>query len=354
MIKIGMMNLSTEIELLDAELETLFARRMKLLGAQDNGGHMMSTLFSTITQIDTCQRTFAAAPQRLLEQNPVHRLDKLPPNAVVACAGVEGAYGHIACERLFAQPHIHFYEQFEDVFRAVSRGEVEYGVLPVENSSAGQVGQVLEHVSVYNFYVNSTVQIKCEHCLCVRPGTHREEIAAVLSHPQALAQSRRFLEREGLVSKEYSNTAAAAKLVSESSEKLACICSTRGARLHNLTVLQENIQDFDENYTRFMCISARNILLPGADTVSITLAFPNEPGYLNKLLTRFAVCNLDLSKIQSMPIASRDFDVRFHLDFAGSIEDERVIYLLGGMYEEFKYFKFLGNFLTKGESDGDE
>ena len=337
----------SEIRQLDAQLETLFAQRMHLMGAHDNTGRMMDTLFSTIEQIDFCQQALTRAPRTLLEHSPICRMDALPAEADVACAGVAGAYAHHACEKLFARPRLHFFEQFADVFEAVSGAKAEYGVLPVENSSAGQVGQVLELVSRYNLYVNTVVSLKIEHCLCAKAGTDPRTIDTVLSHPQALAQCRRFLRSRGFTAEAFSNTAAASKYVSESEQPLACICSVHSAQLYGLQILQRDVQDFTENYTRFLCVSARNILLPGADTVSITLSFPNEPGYLGKLLTRFAVCGLNLSKIQSMPIASRDFDVRFHLDFTGSIEDERVVHLLGGMYEEFAYFKFLGNFLTR-------
>lgn len=331
---------------LDADIQALFARRLELLGAGADAGLLKNALQSAIAQLDGCLKLLSGHSRTLLERCPVHRLDRLPEGAVVGCPGVPGAYTHEACEKLFHHADIRFYEQFDLVVEAVSRGEVEYGVIPVENSSAGQVNQSLELTSRFACYICADTQIKVEHCLCAHRDTDPAAITTVLSHPQALAQCARFIRERGYAPKEYTNTSTAAKKVGEAASTEACICSRRSARLYDLAILDEGVQDFDENYTRFICFSPRNILLRGADTVALTLSFPNTPGELQKLLTRFSVCDLDLCKIQSMPIASKDFSVRFHLDFKGSIEDDRVVNLLSSMYGELGEFHFLGNFLT--------
>lgn len=286
--------------------------------------------------------------QSMEERHPIHAIGALPTGAVIGCPGVPGAYTHIACEALFTAPDIRFYRHFSDVAAAIVAGEVAYGVLPVENSSAGQVGEVLEYIAHYGLFIAQSVDIKVEHCLCIHPDTDPDSVHTALSHPQALAQCKRYLQEHGLTPKTASNTSAAAKEIGEAPQPVACICSRRSAELYGLRILEEGIEDFNQNYTRFLCLSARNVLLPGADTISIALSLPNEPGYLHKILTRFAACNLDLSRILSMPIASRDFNVLFYLDFRGNIRDPLVAKLLGALYDEFTFFRFLGNFSRIG------
>jgi len=188
------------------------------------------------------------------------------------------------------------------------------------------------------------VDIKAEHCLCIHPDSDPGSLRRAISHPQALAQCKGYLAKKGFQPEPFSNTAAAAKQVARAPGDAACLCSERGAALYGLRVLERGVQDFDDNYTRFLCVSREHYLLPGADTISITLSLPNEPGELHRMLTRFAACHLDLSRLLSMPIASRDFSVLFHLDFRGSILDKAVARMLGAMYDEFSNFKFLGNY----------
>jgi chorismate mutase/prephenate dehydratase len=307
---------------------------------------MEKVLSDTLGQMDICADVVTRPPHAFGSGRPVARLETLPPSAPVGCQGVPGAYSHISCGRFFKRPDIRFYGEFEDVFAAVARGEVAYGVLPVENSSAGAVGEVLALVSKYDLYINAATAIKVEHCLCARPDTDPQKIEQALSHPQALLQCAGFLREKGYMPVKYSNTAAAAKYVSESRDPLACLCSPLGADLYGLAVLKRSVQDYDENYTRFICVSKDNILLTGADTIALSLAFANEPGALGRLLTRFSVFGLDLTKLLSMPIASRDFNVRFFLDFRGSVEDPAVAALLGALSAEYTDFHFLGNYIN--------
>lgn len=339
-----------QLEQIDRQLEALLNRRLGILGDGGLGDNARKVLFTTVGEIDRCETMLAMPPGRGALPD-IEGADRLPAGASCGCAGVEGAYAHIACEQVFSRPHIRFYEQFEDVFQAVQQGEVDYGVVPVENSSAGAVDAVLDLISRFSLYINAAISIRVEHCLCVRQGTDPAQVREVLSHPQALAQCKGFLKGRGYRPRRYSNTAAAAKMVGESGEPLACICSWRGAQLHGLRVLQKGIEDFPENYTRFLCISRRNLLLEGADTVSITLSCSNETGSLSRLLTRFALCGLNLSKIQSMPIASKEYKVFFHMDFKGSVKDAKVACLLDHMGGELEHFRFLGNYPVYEEKE---
>ncbi|WRS26839.1 prephenate dehydratase domain-containing protein [Oscillospiraceae bacterium MB08-C2-2] len=301
-------------------------------------------IFSGLQEIAQCQRMLADSSLEILEQHPIVPLERFPKRERVACQGVPGAYSHAACEQLFEEPDIVFLQQFRDVFEAVSKGEVPFGLVPLENSSAGQVEQVFNLVTQYKLYICKAYNLKVEHCLAVSPGVSPESIQTVYSHPQGLAQCRRYLEKLGVPAESDINTAAAAQRVSLSPHPIACICSKRAAQLYGLDIVAENIQDSEENYTRFITIARKNWILPGADTISITLSFPNKAGALAQLLTRFALCDLDLSRIQSMPLGTRDFSVIFYLDFKGKIGDTKVAALLSDMAGRFDHFQYLGNY----------
>lgn len=339
-------DIGDKLRQIDDEIKMALARRLALLGVGDDSGAMAATLLGTVGEIQRCQEILAAGDTRFWDQNPIHRLGTLPKRTTVACPGVLGAYTHMAACKLFPEGDIRFSEQFGEVAAAVAAGGAEFGVLPVENSSAGQVNQALELAAKHRFYICAETSVKVEHCLCVHPGADPEAIRVVISHPQALAQCAGYLRERGLATESWSNTATAALEVGAAPTDRACICSLGSAELYGLRILDRSVQDYDENYTRFVCFSRRNCLLPGADTVALALAFPNQAGALGRLLTRFAACGLDLCRIQSLPIASRDFHVRFHLDFRGSVEDRRVAALLGDLAGELREFAYLGNYRT--------
>lgn len=308
------------------------------------GVYARDVLLAAAEQVDRCYEMGTAEALRFLRASPLAEALDLPQAASVAVPGVPGSHTQVAAEQFFARPRLAYHERFEEVLDAVGGGEADFGVLPVENSTAGAVTQTLDLIAARQFYICRALSNKIEHCFCAHPDTDPARIETVLSHPQALAQCAGYLERRGLRPQAHSNTATAAQLVGKGGRPLGCICSRRSAELYGLRVLEQSVQDFDENYTRFVCFGVQNIILPGADTISLALSFPHEPGALAALLVRFAACRLNLHRIVSMPIASRDFLVRFHLDFTGNIRDGRVAALLGAMMDELPYFRYLGNY----------
>lgn len=292
----------------------------------------------------SAQRRRKSLLDLMSEKHPILPLTERPESPVVACQGTMGAYSHLAALRMFPSPEIRFLPSFEDVFLAVEAGETQFGLLPIENSSAGAVTQVYELVPSHSFYITYSYALKVEHCLAAKAGTRPEEIRLVISHPQALMQCSRFFRETGLSKREEINTAVAAQKVSESLEPIACICSRESAVLYGLEALRENIQNSDSNYTRWACISKANYVPPEADTVAIAVQAPHEAGSLNRLLTRFSLCDLNLSRILSMPLGKKDFSVLFHLEFRGNSKDKRVSGLLNSLYEEYQYFQYYGNY----------
>lgn len=266
--------------------------------------------------------------------------------AQVACQGVEGAYSFEACHKLFLQPEISFFPTFEGVFDAVDSGKCQYGVVPIENSSAGSVTAVYDLMKRYNLFITKGVKLKIDHCLLTKSDIPLDCITDVYSHEQALGQCAEFFkEHPNIWVHVYSNTAAAAKMVSESDNPhIAAIASKACAKLYGLHIVKEHLQFSQVNYTRFICISKRMTILDGADKISISLRLPHVTGSLYQMITRFAVNQLNLTKLESRPLADTDFEFQFYFDFEGSVKNQNVLDLLRSLDYELDSFQFLGNY----------
>lgn len=228
-----------------------------------------------------------------------------PPSATVACQGVEGAYSQLACEKLFKHPQVMYFGSFESVFSAIENGFCDYGVLPLENSTAGSVKQIydlmLRHSS---FKIVRSTRLKIDHNLVAKKGTKLEDIKEIFSHPQAISQCSAYLEKLGKDVKitPCENTAAAAEAVAQSDRKdVAAIASHSCVALYGLERLAADIQDRSNNYTRFICISKKLEIYPGADKTSLMVVLPHRPGSLYQILARFYALGLNLIKLESAP-----------------------------------------------------
>ena len=269
----------------------------------------------------------------------------ITPEASVVCQGMPGANSETAAKQIFGQDcSPSFLPTFSDVFDAVQQGKVQFGIIPVQNSTAGSVVQAYDLMSEYNFYITRTTVVEITNCLAVKPGTRRSEVVDVYSHPQALSQCSHFIVRNGLKPHEYSNTATAAMLVKDSAEPIAAICSESCAALHGLEILEKRISDYVPNYTRFFCISKELLLSEDADRISVVLKLPHEEGSLHRLLSKFVIAGLNLLKLESRPIRNGSFEVMFYLDFSGKVHDPAVSALLSDLTEHLEYFQFLGNY----------
>ncbi len=265
-----------------------------------------------------------------------------PTTATVACQGVEGAYSQIAASKLFEIPKISFFSAFEGVFKAVDEGFCEFGVLPIENSTAGSVNAVYDLLAQYGFSVVRSLRLKVDHNLLAKPGTRIEDIREVISHEQALAQSAGFLEGLGVQTKVVENTARAAEMVSESDRSdLACLSSRDCAPLYGLDIVASDVQDNDNNYTRFVVISKTPRIYPGATKSSLMLTLKSEPGSLFRVLERFYAQNINLVKLESRPIPGRDNEFAFYFDLdcpAGTRDLDLLLDSLDEVCATFTYF----------------
>ena len=265
-----------------------------------------------------------------------------PTDSVVACQGVEGSYSQIACEKVFKNPNIMYFDKWDKVFAAIEQGFCDYGILPIENSTAGSVKQVYDLMVNHNFSIVRSTRIQVNHSLLAKKGTKLENIKEVVSHEQALTQCSDFLKSLGDVKiTTVENTAVAAKTVAESDrDDIAALSSNNCAELYNLNCLKTSVQDKNNNYTRFICISKKLEIYPGADKTSLMLVLQHKPGALYKVLSRLYALDINLIKLESRPLSDRDFEFMFYFDLETSIYSEEFVQLiceLDGICDEFKY-----------------
>ncbi len=272
-----------------------------------------------------------------------------PQKAKIAVQGREGSYSQQASDHLFSQGRIMYFNTFEEVFDAVEQEICDYGVLPVENSSNGSVKEVYDLMERKHFSIVASYRLLIHHALLAKKGVVEKELREIISHAQALEQCNEYLKGlKDVELRSVENTAAAAKAVSESSGgEIGAISSSHCADLYGLEVLREGIQNSDNNYTRFICISKKMEIYPGAGKISFRTTTEHEPGGLYKIMARFAALGLNLTKIESRPIIGRDFEFLFYFDFEGSVHMPEVLGLLSALKRENKEFVFLGNYLER-------
>ena len=307
-------------------------------------------LFSTIFELSRSrQAELITAPTKvesLVKASLAAGSEVFPQTGLVACQGVEGAYSQIACDRLFKRPAVLYLSSFDAVFSAIESGLCRYGVVPLENSTAGSVNAVYDLMMNHNFRIVRSVRIKVDHCLLVNPGTKREEIREIYSHQQAISQCEKYLQsfpNARVIPCE--NTAVAAKMVAQAGRRDAAALSSHACgKIYGLSCLESSVQDMDNNFTRFICISKKLEIYPGADRTSLMAVLPHEPGSLYKLLSRFYALGLNLNKLESRPLPNRNFEFMFYFDLETSVYSPQFLQLMGEMPTLCEEFSYLGSY----------
>ena len=280
-------------------------------------------------------------------KDAIENTPKLFPQApMVACQGVEGAYSQIACEKIFKNPFIMYFKNFESVFNAIDQGLCQYGILPIENSTAGSVKRVYDLMISHNFSIVRTFRLKIDHNLLVKPGVKLSEITEIYSHEQALNQCSEFLQSlPGVNVVPVSNTAVAAEMVASSDRRdVAALSSRACAELYGLENLISCVQDKGNNRTRFICISKNLEIYPGSDKTSIMMILNHRPGALYKVLARMYTLGINVTKLESRPIPDREFEFMFYFDLETSIYSEEFVQLMCELDELCEEFKYLGSY----------
>lgn len=373
-------DLRTELDAIDDEMAALFKKRMETVArvaeSKKRSGAPVSdaarerdilyrvtglagkdleeyakVLFSTVLELsrDYQEELCSDRSSALLEQvDAAMKHERFPSRAVVACQGIEGAYSQLACEKLFSLPQIMYCGRFEGVFRAVEAGMCRFGILPIENSSAGSVTEVYDLMEKYSCRIVRSLKLKVEHCLLAPRGVRPEDVREVVAHDQALSQCSEFLKSSGVKATVFDNNAAAARYVAESGRRdVAAIASEACAGLYGLEVLDQKPANSDHNYTRFICISRQLEIYEGADRISFVASAAHRPGSLYSLIAKFAARGLNISKLESRPIPGKDFEFRFYFDVEASVNEERTRAVLRQLENE-DVFTFLGAYREAG------
>ena len=318
--------------------------------AGDEMGGYARVLFSMLMELSKSNQNRRISPRLELHQKIADAIEHTPrlfPRApMVACQGLEGANSQIACEKIFQNPCILYFKSFEGVFSAIEQGLCQYGILPIENSTAGSVKKVYDLMIHHKFSIIRTFRLKVDHNLLAKPGTSLTDIKEVYSHEQALNQCCGFLEKlPGVKVIAVENTAVAARMVAESGRSdVAAIASRSCAELYGLHNLASSIQDKDNNRTRFICISKNLEIYPGADKTSIMLTLPHRPGALYRVLARLYALGINVTKLESRPIPDRDFEFMFYFDLDTSIYSEEFVQLMCDLDELSEQMRYLGSY----------
>lgn len=337
------------LPVLDKKREREIITRLTSMGGEEFENYI-KILFNLIFDLSkSYQNKIITKSGHLSEEieNSIKTTPQLfPSKATVACQGTEGAYSQIACDKLFSIPDISWCRNFEGVFQAVESKLCRYGILPIENSSFGSVIQVYDLMKKYKFHIVKSIKLCITHSLLTNPGVNLEDIKEIFSHEQALGQCSEFLRSlkdEKITVCE--NTAIAAQMVAQSGRKdVAAISSPNCAELYSLKIIPEKIQNSENNYTRFICISKEPEIYPGANKISLMLSLPHQSGSLYTVIAKFSALGLNLTKLESRPIPGRDFEFMFYVDLDASVYSAGIISLLNEFSNISDQFAFLGSY----------
>lgn len=268
-------------------------------------------------------------------------------NSRVVFQGTDGAYSQAAMHKFFSKDVNSFHVQtFRDGMEAIEEGSADFAVLPIENSSAGMVSEMYDLLEEFENYIVGEVILPINHYLVGTENTTLESIERVYSHPQALMQCSKFLDRHGSWQQiGAANTAVAAKkILNENDPTQAAICSEHAAEIYGLKILEEKINHNHNNSTRFIVVTNQKIFLKKAQKISICFEVAHESGSLYHLLSHFIYNDLNMTKIESRPIEGKTWEYRFFVDFEGNMGDAAVKNAIRGLREESKSLKILGNY----------
>ena len=308
------------------------------------------SLFRTIMAASRSYQNIRSGKKSVVYESVKEALENtpqlFPQRAMVACQGIEGAYSQIACDSIFKSPSIMYFKSFDNVFKAVESGMCQYGILPIENSTAGSVNTIYDLMLRHNFSIVRSARLKVSHNLLAKYGTKLSDVKEIFSHEQAINQCAAFLAgMKGVKVTVVENTAVAAKMVAESGDPgVAALSSRFCAEHYGLQTLQANVQDQDNNYTRFICISKKPEIYPGADRTSFMMIISHKPGSLYNVLSKFYALGINLRKLESRPLPDREFEFMFYFDIESSVYAPEMEKLFLDLESESEEFRYLGTY----------
>lgn len=267
----------------------------------------------------------------------------------VAFQGEPGAYSEQAIYEYLGAVETLPCETFDAVFAAVSSGGCERGLIPIENSLAGSIHQNYDLLLRHELSIVGEYFLRVRHCLIALPGVEKSNIERVISHPQALGQCADFLRSHQIKPEAVYDTAGSVKMLRESGARdTAAIASHRAAALYEMQILEEGIEDNPENFTRFLAISTQPLTAPQNAKTSIVFTLKNAPGALFRAMSVFALRDIDLTKIESRPLAGKPWEYLFYIDFIGAPGEGTVRKALNHLEEYAVTLRILGSYPRHG------
>ncbi len=369
--------LRKEIDAIDDEMIPLFERRMNVAkqvaeykraaGATVlQSGREKEVLDLAVSRLENKEysneaRDFMTAVMDLskevqLKTNPVEEIKRerkpFEKSAKVGYQGTRGSYSNQAAEEFFgSQENLSAYPAFEDVFKAIDSGEIDYGVVPLENSSVGSVVEVYDLLGKYNCFIVGEKWIRINHCLLGVKGAKVSDVKTVYSKAEALGQAHEYLAKGGFNLISYANTALAAEMVAEKGDKsLAAVAGESAVKIYGLEVLAKGINSDKENFTRFIVIS-KTLSDTDADKVSVSFTLNNESGALYKVLRFFSRYGINMVKIESRPLKNNPGSYYFVVDLEGNCNSKDMIQALYYVEKSTIDFKLLGEYVKSAPQE---
>lgn len=334
--------------------------RQRELEKLDKLGHMASTEFNAksvqelFLQIMSVSRRY----QYRVIGDRDHVIEKMftkiahlniTDKTKVVYAGVPGAFAETAMVAYFGEKiNGSNVKDFHEVAQSVAEGKADYGVLPIENSTAGFVNGIYDLLDRFSLSIVGEQKVCVNQCLLGIPGTELSDVKTVFSHPQGLMQSKEYLEQTDWKQVSMANTALSAKKVHDDMDKTqVAIASQRAAQIYGLSVLNPKLNVSDNNTTRFVIVSKKREYEGKANKVSISFSLPHTCGTLYNILAHFIFNNVNMTSIESIPLSGKQWEYCFFVDFEGNLGDVDVVNALKGIMAETENFRILGCFVSE-------
>jgi len=347
-------DLRQQIDDLDAAIVKTIAQRMQLsrqIGqAKLETGKPIEDKAREKTVIDKVARL---AAQEKLNPEDIEKIyqrifiaSKEIQGVTVAFQGEIGAYSEEAAYQYFGKAsRLKPFESLEDAFQAVENREVQYGLVPVENSLEGSIPRTYDLLLDSILKVGGETQLRVVHCLIANPQAKLDSIREVYSHPQALGQCKGFLRKMGWKPVPAYDTAGSVKMIKESGRTdIAAIASLRAAEIYGMKILVQGIEDNTNNYTRFFVLAKEDQSPTGNDKTSIVFSVKHTPGALYDALKSLAARKINLTRIESRPTRQKPWEYNFYVDIEGHRDDADVKEGLIQLEESAVFLKILGSY----------
>lgn len=263
----------------------------------------------------------------------------------VSYQGVEGSNSHeVAISYFGYEKELLRYNSFKEVIESVESGKSDYGILPIENSYTGSINEIYDYLGRYDVKIVGEYIINIKHNLMAKKGSSIKNIKKVYSHPQGFLQSKKFLSENSHIEQvSYHNTAISAKYVSDLDElNVAAIASSSAARIYELEILASDINDQDENKTKFIIVSKKCNYSNDNNKITLMFNVTHEAGVLYKVLSHLSHNELNISKLESRPIDGKEWEYSFYMDLEGNINSKKIEYVLRLIENEVINYKLLG------------